>query len=65
MKFSIMFWGDVRFGENKAHPYQYILDIARYADSNGYSAIWLPERHFDPWGGLHPNPSVLAAAIAP
>ena len=29
-----------------------------------YEAVWLPERHFDRFGGFSPNPSVLAAALA-
>jgi natural product biosynthesis luciferase-like monooxygenase protein len=29
-----------------------------------FAAVWTPERHFHPFGGLFPNPSVLAAAIA-
>jgi natural product biosynthesis luciferase-like monooxygenase protein len=65
MDFSIMFWGDVSRTENTQEAYRNILAITRYADENGYVAVWLPERHFHPWGGLHPNPSVLAATMAP
>jgi natural product biosynthesis luciferase-like monooxygenase protein len=44
--------------------YRMLLDCARYADAHGYSGIWVPERHFVDFGGLYPNPSLLAAAIA-
>lgn len=44
--------------------YRLLLDAARYADRNGYTAISVPERHFVDFGGLYPNPAVLAAAIA-
>ena len=41
-----------------------LLDIARFADRLGFSAIWMPERHFARFGGAFPNPSVAAAAVA-
>ena len=30
------------------------------ADEHGFHAVWLPERHFNSFGALFPNPSVLA-----
>ncbi|MDW6005414.1 MupA/Atu3671 family FMN-dependent luciferase-like monooxygenase [Vibrio mangrovi] len=50
--------------EHSSTQYQFILETARDADKAGFHAIWLPERHFANFGGLHPNPAVLAAAIA-
>ena len=44
--------------------YALVRDASVLADDLGYQAVWLPERHFDPFGGLFPNPSVLAAAVA-
>lgn len=44
--------------------YELLLSGARFADENGFSAVWTPERHFHPFGGLYPNPSVTGAAIA-
>jgi len=42
-----------------------LFDTAvRFADRAGFEAVWLPERHFHPVGGLFPNPSVLGAALA-
>jgi natural product biosynthesis luciferase-like monooxygenase protein len=64
MEFSIMLWGDANSCKTAADSYTRILQIAEYADNHQYTGIWLPERHFHPWGGLHPNPSVLAAALA-
>src|ERR1019366_2060875 len=37
---------------------------AKFADASGFTAVWTPERHFHPFGGLYPNPSVTSAAIA-
>ena len=61
MDFSIMFWGDVRDNTTPSTAYDLLLRTAKYADEQGYSALWIPERHFDPWGGLFPNPSVVCA----
>ncbi|MFD3872115.1 MupA/Atu3671 family FMN-dependent luciferase-like monooxygenase [Streptomyces sp. NPDC058623] len=63
MDFSLFFFsGDgTAAGPGK---YQLLLDSARFADHSGFSGIWVPERHFVDFGGLYPNPSVLAAAIA-
>lgn len=41
-----------------------LFESARFADSHGFSAVWAPERHFHAFGGLSPNPSVMAAALA-
>ena len=40
-----------------------LLEAARLADEAGLSAVWLPERHFDPFGGAFPSPAVLGAAV--
>lgn len=63
MEFSLFFFsGDgSAAGEGK---YDLLLDSARYADQNGFRAIWTPERHFEDFGGLYPNPSVVSAALA-
>jgi natural product biosynthesis luciferase-like monooxygenase protein len=44
--------------------YRLLLEGARFADANGFSAVWTPERHFHAFGGLYPNPSVTSAALA-
>lgn len=63
MKFSLFFFsGD----GSKVDPHQYrlLLESAKFADRAGFSGVWTPERHFQDFGGLYPNPSVLGAAIA-
>lgn len=63
MKFSLLY-----FSSNEAEPgdrkYHLLLEGAKFADQHGFEAVWLPERHFHPFGGLYPNPSVLASALA-
>jgi natural product biosynthesis luciferase-like monooxygenase protein len=44
--------------------YKLLLEGAKFADREGFSAIWTPERHFHAFGGLYPNPAVTSAAIA-
>lgn len=60
--FSLFNWGnDDQVGD---HKYQLMLDSAKFADANGFCAVWTPERHFHAFGGSFPNPSVTGAAIA-
>ncbi|MFG6080613.1 MupA/Atu3671 family FMN-dependent luciferase-like monooxygenase [Paracoccus litorisediminis] len=62
MEFSLFYWGnDDGQGPRK---YQLLLDGARFADQNGFVALWTPERHFHAFGGPYPNPSVSGAAVA-
>lgn len=44
--------------------YRLLIEGAKFADRHGFSAIWTPERHFHPFGGLYPNPAVISAALA-
>ena len=61
MKFGIQFFSSECSIEN---PYQLLLDSAKFADQNNFNSIWTPERHFNDFGGLFPNPSVMSAALA-
>lgn len=44
--------------------YKLLFAGARFADENGFEAIWTPERHFHDFGGSFPNPAVTSAALA-
>ncbi|MFB7761194.1 MupA/Atu3671 family FMN-dependent luciferase-like monooxygenase [Streptomyces xiamenensis] len=59
--FSLYFFGDYPQVDN---GYELIAETARFADQHGFHALWMPERHFHSFGGLFPNPAVLAAALA-
>jgi natural product biosynthesis luciferase-like monooxygenase protein len=63
MKFSLFF-----FAANGAtasrDKYRLLLDAARFADTHDFHAVWTPERHFEAFGGLYPNPALTSAAIA-
>ncbi|MFI1163597.1 MupA/Atu3671 family FMN-dependent luciferase-like monooxygenase [Streptomyces sp. NPDC020801] len=60
---SLFYFGGDRGGE-PGDAYRLLIEGARFADRNGFSAVWTPERHFHEFGGLYPNPSVTASAIA-
>ena len=47
-----------------AERYRLLLEGAKFADREGFAAVWTPERHFHAFGGLYPNPAVTGAAIA-
>jgi natural product biosynthesis luciferase-like monooxygenase protein len=63
MEFSLFYFsGDG--STTRSDKYRLLIEGAIFADRHGFSAIWVPERHFDAFGGLYPNPSVVGAAIA-
>jgi natural product biosynthesis luciferase-like monooxygenase protein len=63
LQFSLFYFAsnEAEFSEDK---YRLLVDGARFADAHDFTAVWLPERHFHPFGGLYPSPAVLAAALA-
>ncbi|MBV9050127.1 MAG: LLM class flavin-dependent oxidoreductase, partial [Solirubrobacterales bacterium] len=63
LDFSLFFFAS-RERDGALERYRLLTDAAKFADSNGFSAVWTPERHFHAFGGLFPNPSVTSAAIA-
>jgi natural product biosynthesis luciferase-like monooxygenase protein/amino acid adenylation domain-containing protein len=65
--FSVYFFGDYpqdTSGAPRHGQYELLMDVARFADRHGFHALWMPERHFHSFGGLFPNPAVLAAALS-
>ena len=62
MEFSLFYWGN----DDGAGPrkYELLLEGAKFADNNGFCAVWTPERHFHAFGGPYPNPAVTGAAVA-
>ncbi|MEH1030538.1 MupA/Atu3671 family FMN-dependent luciferase-like monooxygenase [Micromonospora profundi] len=62
MDYSLFFFADG--GTAGDDGYRLLLESARFADANGFTAVWTPERHFHSFGGLYPNPAVTGAAVA-
>ncbi len=61
--FGLMFFA-ARDESSSGERYDLVLEAARFADREGFTSIWVPERHFTAMGSLYPNPSVLHAALA-
>lgn len=61
--FSLFYFGSDSGGRG-GDKYRLLLEGAKFADENGFAAIWTPERHFNSIGGLYPNPSLTSTAIA-
>lgn len=64
LRFSLFYFADAGHAEGEDR-YRIYLEGGRFADRNGFEAVWTPERHFHENGGLYPNPSLLSAALAP
>jgi hypothetical protein len=63
MEFSLFYFsGDGSTTRND--KYRLLIEGAKFADRHRFSGVWIPERHFDAFGGLYPNPSVAGAAIS-
>lgn len=63
MEFGLFHFGSYVESSEK-NKYQQLFDTVGFADKNDFTAVWTPERHFNEFGGLFPNPSVLSAALA-
>lgn len=61
--FSLFYFADDENAQTD-DKYHLLLAGAAFADKHGFEAVWTPERHFHAFGGLYPNPSLAAAAIA-
>lgn len=62
MDLSLFFFADN--AASGAGCYDLLLESAKFADRNGFAAVWTPERHFHAFGGRYPNPAVVGAALA-
>jgi natural product biosynthesis luciferase-like monooxygenase protein/amino acid adenylation domain-containing protein len=63
MDFSLFYFAS-EASAGKNDQYRLLIEGAKFADQNGFSAVWTPERHFHSFGGIFPNPSVVSAAVA-
>ncbi len=63
IEFSLFYFASDENNEPKDR-YRLLMEGARFADREGFAAVWTPERHFHAFGGLFPNASVTSAAIA-
>src|SRR5215469_9435608 len=59
-----LFFFNADAAERKHAQYDMLLESAKFADQNGFAAVWTPERHFQRFGGLYGSPSVTGAALS-
>jgi natural product biosynthesis luciferase-like monooxygenase protein len=59
-----LFFFSADSSERQDQKYQLLLESAKFADENGFTAVWTPERHFQQFGGLYGSPAVTGAALA-
>src|SRR5262249_49555636 len=64
IEFSLLYFASDESASDGGDKYGLLREGARFADENGFVAIWTPERHFHKFGGLYPNPAVASAAVA-
>ncbi|HEY1228498.1 MAG TPA: MupA/Atu3671 family FMN-dependent luciferase-like monooxygenase, partial [Ramlibacter sp.] len=62
-EFSLFYFASDDSRDPRRH-YELLIEGAKFADREGFVAVWTPERHFHAFGGLYPNPVVTSAAIA-
>jgi natural product biosynthesis luciferase-like monooxygenase protein/FkbM family methyltransferase len=62
LQFSVMFFGADK--NNSGQKYDLLLDTAKFADKNDFTAIWTPERHFGEFGGAFASTSLIGAALS-
>jgi len=62
-EFSLFFF-NADSAEGPDRKYDMLLESAKFADENGFAAVWTPERHFQRFGGLYGSPAVTGSALA-
>jgi natural product biosynthesis luciferase-like monooxygenase protein len=62
-EFSLFYFASDDSTDARQH-YELLMEGAKFADREGFTAVWTPERHFHAFGGLYPNPVVTSAAVA-
>jgi natural product biosynthesis luciferase-like monooxygenase protein len=65
LEFNFFYWNVASESSDPAEDkYRLLLEGSKFADTHGFNAVWNPERHFETFGGLFPNPAVTCAALA-
>ena len=64
INFSLFYFASDASEGGIQNKYHLLMEGAKFADANGFEAVWTPERHFHAFGGLYPNPAVTGTAVA-
>ncbi len=62
--FSLFYFSSDESEAGVDDKYKLLIEGSKYGDQHGFTAVWTPERHFNAFGGLYPNPAVTGAAVA-
>lgn len=63
--FSFLFFSDVRSDVSTGEKYLFMRDVTVFADQRGFTAVYVPERHFSEFGAIYPNSAVIASYLVP
>lgn len=63
-EFGLFYFADASGADEGEQLYRLYVEGAKFADRNGFAAVWTPERHFTKVAAAFPNPSVLSSALA-
>lgn len=65
MRFSFLFFSDVRKDISDKKKYAFMREVTLFADRENFEAIYLPERHFHEFGSIYANSAIMAAYLIP
>jgi natural product biosynthesis luciferase-like monooxygenase protein len=63
--FSFIFFSDVSAHIGSREKYAFMRDVVQFADREGFTAIYLPERHFSEFGSIYANSAVVSSYLVP
>lgn len=61
--FSLLFFANAP-AEAEIGKFDLFRASSKFADEHGFEAVWIPERHFHAFGGIFPNPALMAVVLA-
>ncbi|EJL94062.1 natural product biosynthesis luciferase-like monooxygenase domain containing protein [Herbaspirillum sp. CF444] len=65
IEFSFLFFSDVRKDVSDREKYDFMRDITLFGDREGFSAVYIPERHFSEFGSIYANSAIMASHLIP
>jgi len=65
ISFSFLFFSDVRKDITDIEKYAFMRDLTLFADRAGFTAVYIPERHFHEFGSIYANSAIIAANLIP
>jgi natural product biosynthesis luciferase-like monooxygenase protein len=61
--FSFIFFSDVIKDIASREKYFFMRDVVQFADREGFTAVYLPERHFSEFGSIYANSALISAYL--